>query len=89
MATTYAYADNTAWVDTGRTGPCTIEAGGPEVQLHFGTVLPADYEAGPHHHLFQDDIPFYYSGTESVYIRAHNNNVAGVTQRCKAIITDG
>ena len=88
MATKYVYADNTAWVATGVIGPQTIEAQGPEVLVHFGT-LPGTYAEGMHHHLNEDDVPFYYAGDEESFIRSANNNVLGITQKCKAVITDG
>ena len=89
MATQYAYGNESAWVDTGVVGPCTIQAQNGESLIHFGTVLPATYSAGPHVHLNIGEIPYYYGGTDNVYIRASNDNVTGMTVRSKvAIVND-
>lgn len=89
MATKYAVGDNTKWTATGVTGAQTLESVQGEVLVYFGTVLPVDYASGPHHHLNEGDVPFYYAGGESSFIRAANDNMAGITQKCKVVITDG
>ena len=88
MATDYAYGNNTAWADTGFVGPCTIESQSSEALIHFGPTLPATYGAGPHHHLNPNEVPFYYSGIEKVFVRSANDNVSGITQTCKIVITN-
>lgn len=88
MAVTYGYGNNTEWTDTGVTGPCTIQAQNGESLIHFGTTLPATYNDGKHIHIAMDDIPFYYSGTDSVYIRSGNDNVSGMTVKSKVAIVD-
>lgn len=89
MATNYAYGTNTEWTDTGVTGPCTIQAQNGESLIHFGTTLPATYSDGKHIHIEVGDIPWYYGGTDKVYIRSGNDNVSGMTVKTKvAIVND-
>ena len=88
MATKYAYPNETEWKLAG-IGPCIITNEGPDTLIHFGASLPADYGSGPHHHISNDDAPFYFSGTDNVYVRTMNNNNSGITVKgAKVILTE-
>ena len=90
MATKYVQADNTAWVDSGVTGPMKITSKAGEMLLYFGTLIPATYADGPHHHICVDDVnPFEYNGTEKLFVRSHNNVTAGIKQKSKVAVTNG
>lgn len=87
MATKYAYPTNTEWVLAG-VGPAIITNEGPLSLIHFGASLPATYGAGPHHHIQNDDAPYYYSGTENIYSRLSNDNNSGIVAKGKIVVTE-
>jgi len=87
MATKYAYPTHDVWVLAG-VGPAIITNEGPESLIHFGAILPADYGSGPHHHMTNEDSPFYFSGTDNIYTRLINNNVSGITAKGKIVLTE-
>lgn len=87
MATTYTYGNNTGWTDSGVTGACALQAQYGECLVHFGTTLPATYDEGKHIHMKPEDEMFRYTGAETIYVRAFNNNVAGIRQTCKIALT--
>lgn len=81
-------ANNTQWTDTGISGACTVGAHSGDSVIHFGPSIPTTYDVAKHE-ILMGDIPFYYSGTDNLYVRSHGDNSIGVTQKSTIVVTDG
>lgn len=92
IGTQYLYADNTEWKKHPISpDPCLIQVQyGDLALLHFGALPdpahPEVYEGVRHMHLKQGE-PFWYHGVEEIWVRAYNNNVAGIKQKVKVACT--